>query len=280
MTPVRRWSKTEGSPRVRLVYLVLLANGLPAFIILMLAPGRTEDLFVWTVEPPASARLLGAMYGNALLLVGIGLAQPTWPRLRITFVVIAFFSVAATLVTLFNLGPFLKHPWFHLAYWLSMYLVLFFAAPAVFVVEQRRTQREAVSTPLGPGARLMAALCAGGLGVAGLALFADPSRVSEAWPWTLTPLVGRLIAVWFTALALAYAWALWDADWLRARPIFIQGIPTAILLALVPLLHRSDLKAQPAAELAAYLTLAGLMALTAVVALATRRGARAGAAGA
>jgi len=36
---------------VKLVYVVLLANGLPAFFLLMSFPGRTNELFVWTVHP-------------------------------------------------------------------------------------------------------------------------------------------------------------------------------------------------------------------------------------
>jgi hypothetical protein len=265
---VTRWWRSGTSPWVKLVYLVLLANGIPAFVILMSAPGHTDSLFVWTVHPSASARLLGVMYGNALLLATIGLLQPDWARARITLVVVAWFSVSATVVTFFNLAPFLKHPWLHLAYWLSMYLVLVVAAPVVFFLEERASGGRLVrAQPLGRAVSLVGAIAVLALGSLGIALFISTSAVSDVWPWPLTPLVGRILAVWFTALAAAYAWALWDGDWIRARPIFVQGLPTGILLALLPLLHRGDLRSGVGGELALYLGLAGLFGLSGLVAL-------------
>src|SRR5206468_4796607 len=104
------------SRRVKLVYLVLVANGVPAFVLLTFASGHTADLFVWTVKPPASAQMLGVMYSNALILVALGLAQRPWPGPRVTMLLIAVFSVSRTVVPLFTLVPFLKHAWTHLPY--------------------------------------------------------------------------------------------------------------------------------------------------------------------
>jgi len=266
------WWRSGLSRGVKVVYLVLLANGVPAFLILTFAPGSTDDLFVWTIQPEASAQLLGVMYGNALLLVAIGLAQPSWGRARVTVVVIAFFSVAATIVTLFNLDPFLAHPWFHLAYWLSMYVVLFFAAPFVLITEERaHGGRLPVDVPLGRAARAIGACGALACGAIGVALLVSPSFVSDLWPWSLTPLVARILGVWLCALALAYAWALWDRDGVRTGPIFVQGVVTGPALGLVPLLHSADLREDVAPELALYLGLAGLLALGGVLGLRAAR---------
>jgi hypothetical protein len=273
---VRRWWSSGTAPGVKLVYVVLLANAIPAFLILIAAPSHTDSLFVWTIHPAASARLIGVMYGNALLLVGIGLLQPDWGRARITLVVVTWFSVAATVVTLFNLAPFRKHPWFHLAYWLSMYLILLVAAPVVFVLQERASGgRLDRVQPLRGAAKLVAALTGLALGGLGVALLISTSAVSDVWPWALTPLVGRIVGVWFTALAAAYAWALWDGDRLRTRPIFVQGVPTGVLLALVPVLDRGDLKTGAGGELALYLGLAGLLILSGLVALPRGRAAEA-----
>jgi hypothetical protein len=273
---VAAWWRSGVPPSVKFVYLVLLANGLPAFLILTFAPAHTADLFVWTIKPDASAQLLGVMYGNALLLVAIGLLQPDWARARITVVLIAFFSVAATIVTLFNLHPFLRHPWYHLTYWLTMYVILFFAAPFVLVREERRHGgRLPVDVPLKGAARIVGACCAVVLGVTGVAVLVDTSSVSDLWPWPLTPLVGRILGVWLCSLALAYVWALWDGDRIRTRPIFIQGIITGPALALVPLIHRADVRSDPAGELALYLGLAALVALSGLVEVLDRRSNRA-----
>jgi len=118
------WWRRGVPPAVKVVYLLLLANGLPALVLLTLKPGSTDDLFVWTVQPEASAHLVAAMYANALLLVALGIVHPGWAQTRVTMVVITLFSVLATTVTFAHLDPFLAHPWYHLAYWLSMYLIL------------------------------------------------------------------------------------------------------------------------------------------------------------
>lgn len=274
---VLNWWKSGLSPWVKFVYLVLIANGLPAFIILMSLPDQTATWFVWTVKPTASAYLLGVMYGNALLLVLFGVMQPSWVRARITLLVISIFSVVATIVTFLNLGPFLQHPWFHLAYWLSMYIVLFVAAPVVFFVQERaQGGRLPVEVPLSALARTVAAASLLVLALAGLALFIGPPFASTFWPWSLTPLVSRIVAVWFSSLAAAYGWALWDGDWRRTRLIFWQAIPTGAALALVPLVHAGDLRVDASPALGLYVALAtGLATLNLVIVLLEQRVTRA-----
>jgi hypothetical protein len=252
--------KEDGlSRRVRLVYFVLVANGVPAFFLLTFASGHTADLFVWTVKPPASAQMLGVMYSNALVLVLLGLAQPTWARTRVAMLVIAVFAISATVVTFFNLHPFLVRPWTHLTYWLSMYLLLVLIAPLTFVLEEREHGgRLPVLEPLRAVPRAVAVLGALGLGALGVALLADPSTVNHIWPWLLTPLVGRILGVWFGALAVAYAWAVVDGDWLRGRPIFLQALPTGALALLVPALHGDELRSD-GAHLVGYVALVAFL---------------------
>ncbi len=192
------------------------------------------------------------------------------------FVLVSVFSVAATIVTFVNIDPFLEHPWFHLAYWLTMYAVLFVAAPtAVWSKERAHGGRLAVEAPLTWSARAGAALMGALLGGLGAVALATPATLADIWPWQLSPLVARIIGVWLTALAVAFAWALWDGDRVRTRPIFAQGIPTGALLALLPLVHGDELKANAAAQLAAYLALAGLFIGVGTLDAGRRRGARA-----
>jgi hypothetical protein len=263
------------SLRVKVVYGVLIANALPAFVLLTFASGHTADLFVWTVKPPASAQMLGVMYADALVLIGLGLAQPSWPRARVTVLLIAVFSVSATIVTLFNLHPFLKHPWTHLTYWLSMYVILVFVAPLTFLLEEREHGgRQPVRQPLGAMARAVGAVGVLGLGALGVVLLVDPATVNHVWPWALTPLVGRLLGVWFVSLAAAYAWALRDGDWLRARPIFTQALPAGVLALLVPVVHGDEMRSG-GAHLVGYVALVAFFVGGGLLAtLAGQRGVR------
>ena len=116
--------------------------------------------------PDAGARLLAVMYANAVILGVIALRQPDWAHARAIFVLITVFALAATVMTFFNLEPFLAHPWYHLAYWLGGYAVLVFTAPWVLVWQERlhggrlpvelplsRLQRATAAPPAGRWAR-------------------------------------------------------------------------------------------------------------------------------
>lgn len=264
------WWRNELPIRVKFVLLVLLANGLPAFIILMTLPTFTEVLFVWTIKPVINARLVGVMYSNALLLVFFAALQTSWARVRVNMVIITLFSLFATLLTFFYLDPFLAHPWYHLAYWLTMYLVLFFAAPVVFTAEeQAHGGRLPVTLPLNLPARIFAVAGAVVSLVVGLGLIYQVETVNQYWPWTMPPLVGGLIGVLFTTHAAAYAWSLWDGDWLRVRPMYWQAPITGVLLILLPLTHSGDLRPDSGAArllfygLATAFTVAGALIIAA-----------------
>ena len=56
------------------------------------------------------------------------------------------------------------------------------------------------------------------------------------------PATGRLLGVWLAAFAAAYAWALWDGDWARARPLYLAAPITGLLMALVPPLHAGGMR--------------------------------------
>ncbi|MEA3334678.1 MAG: hypothetical protein U9R25_02140 [Chloroflexota bacterium] len=262
MKSLKTWWSNDLPKSVKFVFAVLLANAVPAFFILMVLPDWTETLFVWTVKPVINARLVGVMYGNALLLVAIGIFQPNWPRVRIIMVVITLFSILATLLTFVYLKPFLAHPWYHLTYWLGMYLILFFAAPYVFITQERaHGGRLPVRIPLNLGAKVLAALAMIAALVCGLGLLFRIDTVNQYWPWTMPPLVGGLIGVLFTTHAVAYAWALWDGDWIRVRPMFWQAPPTALLFLLLPMLHPGDLRPNAGSTLTLYYVIAGFVLL-------------------
>ena len=274
MDTFERWWTNDLPIGVKIVCFLLLANAVPAITILMSLPGMTEDLFVWTVTPVINARLMGVMYANALILIAIGVLQTSWARVRIVKVVITLFSVLATELTFFFLKPFLAHPWYHLTYWLSMYLILFFAAPIVFVSQERKSGgRLPVQIPLNIGAQLFAALALTIALVVGLALIFRIDIVNQYWPWTLPPLVGGLIGVLFTTHAAAYAWSLWDDDWLRVRPMFWQAPITGLLFILLPLLHPSDLRPDAEEMLGLYYAVTGFLVLASLIVILGFRGA-------
>jgi hypothetical protein len=179
-------------------------------------------------------------------------------------VVVVPFSLAATVVTFLTLDPFLKHPWYELAYWIANYATLCICAPLAFALEERAAaDRGAPGDPLRRSERTGIAIVGAWLLVFGASLLFELGLRSSLWPFPITPLVSRILGVWLCSLALAHAWAALEGDRRRARPLFVASPATGALLALVPLIHRGDL-ANGAGALAAYLSLAlGLVAMAA-----------------
>ena len=187
--------------------------------------------------------------------------------MRATFVVFTPFSVAATIVTFFHLDPFLAHPRYFFAYWLVNYVFLCVTTPLLFALRERAGGgRLPVAVPLGRAAGAAAALAGLACLVAGLALLVGPQFVNRVWPWQLTPLVARISGVWLTSLSAAFFWSLWDGDAARTRPIFLQALPTAILVGVVPLADHGHL-GSGAARYALYGALTGTLALAGIAGL-------------
>ena len=267
---IREWlAPREGrSAAVTLIQAILFVNALPAFVNLISIPERTDRFFVWTVEPAANARVLGVMYGSACLLAVLGFAARTWPRQRVTFVVVAPFAVAATVVTLATLDPFRAHPWYELTYWLVMYSVLVVLAPATFAAnELAQGGRLPVDEPIAPAARVLTGLLAAVLLGAGLGLLFELGYATRLWPFAITPLVARILGVWLASLGLACAWAAWDCDRLRARALLFSMPVVGVLLALVPALNRGDLRSGATEARIAYLLLATAIVVVPLAAL-------------
>jgi hypothetical protein len=267
---VRTWWSTGQSPWVKFVELFLVANAVAAVISLVLAPG-SEDWFTWTIVPDAGARTLAVMYANAMILGVLALRSPDWAHARVVFVLITVFAIAATVMTFFNLDPFLKHPWYHLAYWLGGYAVLVALAPPVLVWQERRHGgRLAVHAPLSRVARTTGTVAGLASAVAAVALLVDPAGVGDVWPWDIAPLTGRLVGVWFGAWAVAWGWALWDGDRERVRPLFVAAPITGLLLALVPLVDSGDVRPDAGLELTVFYGLALLVAAPGLALLGAR----------
>ena len=171
-----------------------------------------------------------------------------------------------------TLDPFLKHPWYELAYWLVNYGILFVAAPLAALLEERRGGgRIPAETPLRQPARMVAGVLAAGLLVYGVALLFEVSIITSLWPFEITPLVSRILGVWLASLGIGHAYAAWDGDRLRTLPLLVASSVTGILLALVPLIHRDDVRSDATTAVSIYLVLCGSLVVFGVLGPLGRR---------
>jgi hypothetical protein len=73
----------------------------------------------------------------------------------------------------------------------------------------------------------------------GLALFIAPTHVGDIWPWSLTPLTGRVIGGWYLSGA-ALQWMLWRTrDVQTARVGLLATIGVTVLQLLGAMLNHT-----------------------------------------
>src|SRR3954471_24627187 len=71
--------------------VALIVVGLPVVV----APGRTDELFTWTIDVPLTAAFLGACYWTAALFALLSAREREWARVR---AVMPGILVAGTLI--------------------------------------------------------------------------------------------------------------------------------------------------------------------------------------
>jgi hypothetical protein len=233
---------------------------------------RTDELFAWTIEPPATAAFLGACYWAAAVLAFASALQPTWARARIGVAGVLVFIWLTLLATLIHLDKF------HLDEgdtrariagwtWLVIYLLEPPALLAAYVLQLRMPGADpARDRPLPGALRAVLIGLAGGFTAFGVALYVAPLDVGDLWPWALTPLTGRATAAWIVALGLLLASMAWEDDRVR----LVTG--WALLATLVPLAVAAPLRFDAgiewgSPEMVVYLALGGVLLSTAVCGL-------------
>jgi hypothetical protein len=217
-----------------IAYVSLVLTAI-AFVNLYVFADRTNDFGPWTITPAMSAAFLGAGYGAGFVLFLVALRDGNWARARIGVVTVWLFTVLILIATLRHNDRFHLHSGplsARVAGW--SWLIVYIAFPAVvaaLIVLQVRT-RGADPPVTRPMSRLLiVALAAQGaiLLATGVALWVAPTRMSNGWPWPLTPLTGRAIGSWALALGFAAVYAIAERDLPRLRPAAITYFVFAVL---------------------------------------------------
>lgn len=236
---------------------------LVAGIQLFVFADRTDELFAWTIEPPATAALLGAFYWAAAVLAFISAVQPTWARARIGVPGVLVFIWLTLVLTLIHIDRFhLDDGGFRaqLAAW--VWLVIYVLEPPAllwaYVVQLRLPGVDPPrDDPLAPWLRGVLGALAAFLCAFGAALFVAPEDVGELWPWQLSALTGRAVAAWLVAVGLLLAAMVWENHRTRVRP----GM--ALLITLAPLAVAAPLRFSDGidwgASMVVYLAIAGVL---------------------
>jgi hypothetical protein len=206
--------------------LVLYGAGALAVIagpVLFFFPSDTGSYFAWKIGNPLTPNFMGANY-----LAGAGAVWAAlinrWSVARVIMPAIITFGVTQLVATLLHLDIL---DWSHpVAFaWLIVYIVSPIGAIWVYVLEERRWRGEGEQGRLiPPPARMILLGFAVASGVTGLALFIAPTHVGDIWPWSLTPLTGRVIGGWYLSGAAL--------QWMLSRTRDIQTARVGLLATI------------------------------------------------
>jgi hypothetical protein len=223
--------------RPRTIDLVLwIAFGIVAAVaglvgvVMLVAPGDTEDYFAWGLGPEPLAALVGGFYVASTVVFALAIRRP-WREVRGLVAAVLGLTIPTLTATLVHSEVFdFSRPV------AVIWLLLFIGSPLTYgtILVLRRSEDaggpRVEPTVLGA---LFAALAAALAGFAFLCWFARVSA-SDLVPFALSPMGGAFLGAWALFLAVLAAWA-----W-RGRPdegriplIGLVAYPAGALVAAV-----------------------------------------------
>ncbi len=260
------------SPLFRGTIIVLWGAGALAVVagpVLFLFASDTGSYFAWKIGNPLTPNFMGANY-----LAGAGAVWAArlnrWSIARVIMPAIIVFGVSQLLATLLHLHILnWSHPtaWA----WLVVYIVSPIGAIWVFVAEERRYRSEtrhrsespsSRGRPIPPGARAALLCFAAASAAIGVALFIAPTDVGAHWPWSLTPLTGRVIGGWYLSGA-ALQWTLSRTDTVETARVGLLATTAVTALQLLGALINKGHFNGPSWSVAVYLGYSILLGLAA-----------------
>ena len=227
------------------VFSVLTALG---FLALFVLSARTDEVFAWTIQPPVTAAFLGAGYAAGFTLVVLSLRDPVWSHSRVPVLTVLVFTLLTLVATLvhadrfhfaaeFADAPLLARgaAWF----WTAVYVLIPLGILAALAFQERAPGTDPPRRyPVPVVLRVALAVESVVLFAVGAAISVTPSTATTLWPWTLTPLTGRVVGAWLVAFGLATALAALAGDLERLRTATIAYTLFGALQLVVVLLHR------------------------------------------
>jgi hypothetical protein len=226
--------------------LVIVVILIPALVFLWGLPGRTPDLWAWTIKPEMTPTFMGAGYGAGAFFFFHAFRARRWHPASAGVLSAAIFATLMLVATLihwdrFNHGdaPFLAAAVFY--GWVGVYILSPPAVGALWFLNQRRDPRRAEPGDPIVSQRVRAvALVFGAVAVgAGAVFFASPDTAIDVWPWKLTPLTARILASFTVQVGFGAVLLARDPRWSSWR-VLLDTFVVATALLLVGAIRAWD----------------------------------------
>ncbi len=211
----------------------------PSLVILWGLPGRTPDLWAWTIKPDLTPIFMGAGYGAGAYFFARVFRGRSWHAGAAGVLGAAVFAGLMLLTTIihydkFNHGdaPILAATAFYL--WVGVYIASPFVVGALWYLNQRTDPGvpEPGDAVVAPAVRLAARAGALAALAAAAAVLIDPTLAIDNWGWKLTPLTARVIACFTAQVGVGFLVLSLDARWSTWK-LLVETFLIAVALLLV-----------------------------------------------
>lgn len=204
----------------RWICLFVAAILVAAVVLLWIAPGRTDELWAWTIKPSMTPLFMGSAYAAGAYFFARGFRTTRWHRIAAGFPGIAVFAALMFVATLIHWEKF-NHGDAPAAAAASFYgwTIVYAIAPLLVGGAWLRNRGADPGTPerpdaVVPGALRVVVASGGAAAVAiGAVIFAAPDVGVDHWPWALTPLTARVVASFVVEGGLIALFLARDARW-------------------------------------------------------------------
>lgn len=220
-------------PLTRWVARVIAPLLAAASLILYGLPGRTTELFAWTIRPEMTPMLMGAGYGAGVYFFYRVATTREWHRVAPVFPGIAAFTWFMAVATVLHWENF-NHTHYTFALWVFLYAVTPLLVPALWALNRRTDSGEPVDgdVSLPRAVRLLGGALGALVTVSAVGLFLVPGLMIEVWPWAVSPLTTRILAGWFGLFGVANVAAALEPRWSGIR-LSVQSQLLGFALVLV-----------------------------------------------
>jgi hypothetical protein len=194
----------------RLIIPVLVA----AFVILWIFPGRTKQLWAWTIKPDMTAIVMGGGYLSGAYFFFRVAREREWHRVAVGFLGTTVFTAVLLGATLLHWDRF-NHGHVSFWAWLGLYVLTPLLLPWLWVRNQRTDPRRAAPGEVLVPRGLRMAVGAGGALQLLLAawIFVAPEQAADVWPWFITPLTARAVSAFVAFPAVVWSAFFWEERW-------------------------------------------------------------------
>jgi hypothetical protein len=197
--------------------------------LLVLFPDSTQNYWAWEIKPAMSTVWLGASYAFGAIAIVAMLSGRKWSAAIVPVLATWIFSLVVCAATLIHLDRFFQGT-INFYVWFAIYILLPVVLPVIWWLN--RTHDPGPQ----PGDMLLSrtiALAAGSVGVVfgllSLVLVFSPSSAAAFWPWTLTPLVSRIIGAWLMFIATGLVCMIFERRYIAYRYYLL---PAALWFAI------------------------------------------------